>query len=99
MLDRNTAAARWKHKHYGDVYFDRPSQVMGCTLYVPEILTMYRVHNQSHHLNNISVKIRDDADLYIRWMQEKYRHTNHILSSLGFNNLEIKLNIRLSETL
>lgn len=73
----------WPHKHYGDIFFDRPSQILAPVLWIPDILTDYRIHDDSHHLSNINVLSRESDFLKKQWIEEKYSLVNNILEHVS----------------
>lgn len=84
----------WRYKHYGDVYFDRPAQLLGRILFIPGLLAGYRIHHFSHHLHNLNVQGRQNLLLQQNLLAEKYAYVNSLLMHYGYPSIDLYRNLR-----
>lgn len=87
-------AAQWRYTHYGDVYFDRPAQVIGRVLFIPELLAGYRIHHLSHHLDNLNVRGHQQWRLQQNLLAERYAYVNSLLTHYGYEPIDLYRNLR-----
>jgi len=89
----------WPYKHYGDVYFDRPLYLTEDIICIPETLTNYRVHKNSHHLININAKSEENPEGKIEFIENQYEHVNFYLDDYGLKRINKFKNIKYIELL